>query len=203
MAEYKGFLTETDREFLRGEKEYSGENAKQMRYQRRRSIRERSRGALFDMQLLFNELSDREIEKIFHPPDDQSPGDFYRAISDTLGLVYLGSKVMDDNPEIMSPWFNQLLELGIRLAEQRRLGVDTPTLGKSAGRVSVDISIEHHHPTAVDFEAVAGKIAAGTEFEITEAELRAFVDKLGATEEFDPKAAVEAIRERTRGLGEE
>lgn len=45
-------LTQTDREFLRGKKDYSGENEKQMVYQRRRAIRDRVKASIVDLALL-------------------------------------------------------------------------------------------------------------------------------------------------------
>lgn len=62
MSNAKGCLTRTDREFLRGEKEY---DSKQALYSRRKSIRDGVRGALHDFRLLANELDDEERERIF------------------------------------------------------------------------------------------------------------------------------------------
>lgn len=64
MGDNKGFLTPADREFLRGEKDFTGKNAKQMRYQRRSSIRERTRDAFHDFSLLFKKLDESEREKV-------------------------------------------------------------------------------------------------------------------------------------------
>lgn len=57
-------LTETDRQFLKGKKEYTGENAKQMRYERRTAIRERVRQSLKDFSTLFDNLDAEEAGKI-------------------------------------------------------------------------------------------------------------------------------------------
>jgi len=61
-----GFLTEADREFIRGEREYS---SKHSRYDRRRAIRERTRRAFADMSLLYNLLDEDELAKIFSTDD--------------------------------------------------------------------------------------------------------------------------------------
>lgn len=64
MDSDKGFLTPTDREFLRGEKEY---DSKQGRYARRQAIRERIQNSLRDFVLLFEYLDSDEIVRIFGP----------------------------------------------------------------------------------------------------------------------------------------
>jgi len=91
MTDHKGFLTDTDEEFLRGEKEYTGENASQIRYQRRSAIRERARAALADFAFLCDELDADERAKIF--PDDQrtrEARDFELDLSSTIQFLYMG-----------------------------------------------------------------------------------------------------------------
>lgn len=61
MAE-NGFLTNTDKAFLRGEKEYE---TKQGRYDRRRAITERTQQAFRDFALLCDELDEHERNRIF------------------------------------------------------------------------------------------------------------------------------------------
>lgn len=65
MSDTSGFLTQTDRRFLRGEKKYTGEHAKQNRYQRRKAIAERTRKAFADFALLHAELDRHERNRIF------------------------------------------------------------------------------------------------------------------------------------------
>lgn len=60
----RGILTNTDRRFLTGDKEYTGDNAKQQRYQRRVAIRERVENGIRDLDFLARELDDVEVEKI-------------------------------------------------------------------------------------------------------------------------------------------
>jgi hypothetical protein len=79
MTDKKGFLTRTDRNYLRGGKEY---DSKQGRYDRRQSIRERTRGALRDFRLLVKQLPDEERDKIFaaEPGDKELTDDVGKAI---------------------------------------------------------------------------------------------------------------------------
>jgi hypothetical protein len=90
MAE-NGFLTERDRQFLTGEKEYTGENAKQMRYQARRAIRERTRAAFDDFALLCDVLEDQEWGKIFSgEPKSPERAKLEDDVADVIKFLYVG-----------------------------------------------------------------------------------------------------------------
>jgi hypothetical protein len=58
-------LTTEDRRWLRGEKVYDGQHAKQQRYQRRRDIRDRVYNSMLDFSILLDELDDDEWREIF------------------------------------------------------------------------------------------------------------------------------------------
>lgn len=58
-------LTTEDRRWLREEKVYDGQHAKQQRYQRRRDIRERVYNSVLDFSILLEELNDDEWREIF------------------------------------------------------------------------------------------------------------------------------------------
>jgi len=91
MPDEKGFLTETDKEFLRGEREYSGENSKQMRYQRRRAVRERTREALRDFGLLNRTLDETERDKIFAAePRSRELKDLQGDVREVIQFLYTG-----------------------------------------------------------------------------------------------------------------
>jgi len=90
MSEHKGFLTDTDKAFLRGEREYTGDNAAQMRYQRRQAIRERTRNACRDFSLLLAELDPEEVAKLFPFGDDtQDTAGVYDGMADALALFFV------------------------------------------------------------------------------------------------------------------
>jgi hypothetical protein len=171
-----GFLTERDRKFLLGEKEYTGENAKQMRYQARRAIRERARAALFDMQLLFDVLDEHELEKVFQlpqePDDVDERAEFKGALEDTLAYLYLGVGALQQQPRGWAS-FRHYVEKGVLRAESKRS--DDPHAG---AEILVDVSIEHYHPSEADVNEALEKIAEGRERELTERELRAFLQQL-------------------------
>ena len=65
----RGVLTPADREFLTGERELSDQSA----YNARVRIRNRVRNALLDFEILFNELSERDRERIFGPMQKDLP----------------------------------------------------------------------------------------------------------------------------------
>jgi hypothetical protein len=58
----RGFLTPTDREYLRGEIDYENQETDA---HRRRDIRDRTKNSIRDFKLLFRELEEQEREKIF------------------------------------------------------------------------------------------------------------------------------------------
>lgn len=66
-------LTQDQRAFLRGEKEYDGDTAPQQRWQMRERIQQRIRASLLDFRLLGDGLDSTDREKIFEPRLDESP----------------------------------------------------------------------------------------------------------------------------------
>lgn len=90
VREQNAMLTDTDREFLlAGGGYYTGENAKQMRYERRSNIRNRIRETLLDFTLLFEHLEERERAKIFEDAD----ADLDNGVRDTLALLLYSLRV--------------------------------------------------------------------------------------------------------------
>jgi hypothetical protein len=59
-SEENGFLTDVDKQFLRGEKEYE---SNQGRYDRRRAIAKRTRQAFHDFALLYEVLDEHERDR--------------------------------------------------------------------------------------------------------------------------------------------
>lgn len=112
MTAHKGFLTDADKEFLRGEKEYSGENAAQMRYQRRQAIRERTRNACRDFSLLLDELEPEEVAKIFpFGEGTQDTEDVYDGMADALALFFVSFFDREDVSEVGA---RQMIDMVVR-----------------------------------------------------------------------------------------
>jgi len=102
-------LTKTQRAFLKGEKEYTGEHAKQQRYQRREAIKERVENTLLDFKLLFETWEERGSGRLFGDrPDREETG---KGLSALLALIY--SETYDRGR------FEQLLYRGVNQAEEQ------------------------------------------------------------------------------------
>jgi len=133
MSEENGFLTDTDRKFLMGEKEYSGDNAKHLRYQRRRAIAERARQALHDFGFLFDMLNEHERNRIFDPPEEDE-SDLYQALYRTISFLYYslegnkGAKPAFMRNRSLNSTFKQILEPGVQFGEQARYPDDVTVI---------------------------------------------------------------------------
>lgn len=175
-------LTQAQREYLRGEKDYRPAAERGVRSR----IRERARGALFDLQLLFESLDEEDLRKVFQPPEGGDSGDVATAIENTLGLLYLGSLELEGAP--FAADFEQMLEIGMGRAERQRPGDHHRW---------PDVDISWQDPTNVDFDAMKEKIAKEHFTELSEMEAKAFIKYLTAAEEVDPEDIAETAE---RGL---
>lgn len=97
----RSFLTEDDREYLRGEKALSEGSE----YNRKRMIRERVENALLDFTILFNHWDDDERAKVFETQSGTWRGfedePFRAGVRDALALILYSSEVT--SPSIMGP----------------------------------------------------------------------------------------------------
>jgi hypothetical protein len=119
----RGILSQADREFLRGEKEFGWE---QSASNARGRIRERVAAAFRDFQLL-ETLEDRDREMVF---DELSPGEVAACTADLVEFVYRGVEFDADAVE-------QMVARGIYN------GAIDPPQSEHSGRVSdVAVSIE-------------------------------------------------------------
>lgn len=171
MTDSRGFLTDTDILFLRGGKQY---DSKQQRYKRRQAIRERTRQAFYDFQLLHEELDAAERNKIFDPPA-QETYDLVKAMSDTFAFIYhalegdAGSNAATRNRSFKYP-FDQVLEAGIRHGEiARQEGSDEFPFG---GRVDVTFEVDVQQLKRVDQDRVLDDLAKNFGRGLTDDELR-------------------------------
>ncbi|KOX94212.1 hypothetical protein [Halorubrum tropicale] len=173
MADAHGFLTDVDKEFLRGEKEYS---SKQGRYDRRRAIRERTREAFRDFQLLQELLDTEERDKIFDPPTEDRVG-MLNAMTDTIAFMYHaleGDAESGGSPasrSITVP-FEFILETGIRHGEVARQESINPAWGGDVD-VTIDIDLKQLHTTYR--ERVIEELARNGGRGLTDEEIRATI----------------------------
>lgn len=182
MSDENGFLTNVDKQFLRGEKEY---DSNQGRYDRRQSIAERARQAFHDFALLFDVLDKHERDRIFDIGVEDQPGKgadrvnadqinaFQDSLAATVAFLYLAleGEINDVSPPgYNNVSFKQVLEAGVSRAEiERRPGdrYDYVTDVEFAATVT--------EPAADRVERAIEKIADYRAHELSESELRALV----------------------------
>lgn len=180
MSGRKGFLTDVDKEFLRGEKEYTGENANQMRYQRRRAIREATRAAIADLAFLYEHLDDHELEKIVKPEDPDDDIELYHELRETLGFLY---KLTKATPPWGAIHFDQILEQAVSTAE------------RDMDNRFVDVRIYmNERPPEVMGRNAAEKIREERYDDMTVAEMRHFLENYHKSDQMD----IEIPREYAR-----
>lgn len=88
-------LTETEREFLRGEKEYAGEKTESNKM---RNIRERVFQSLTDFELLANELPEEDRRKIFERLSEDSESHGAEEAASVIEFLYKGFSDLTTDP---------------------------------------------------------------------------------------------------------
>ena len=88
-------LTETEREFLRGEKEYAGAKSESNKM---RNIRERVFQSLTDFELLANELPEDDRRKIFERLADESESHGADEAASVIEFLYKGLSDLTTDP---------------------------------------------------------------------------------------------------------
>ncbi|TKR27967.1 hypothetical protein [Natronomonas salsuginis] len=88
-------LTETEREFLRGEKEYAGNKTES---NKRRNIRERVFQSLTDFELLANELPEDDRRKIFERLSKESESHGADEAASVIEFLYKGFSDLTTDP---------------------------------------------------------------------------------------------------------
>ncbi|WP_331235138.1 hypothetical protein [Natronorarus salvus] len=177
MSDEYGFLTHTDRRFLIGKKEYTGENAKQQRYQRREAIAARARQAFHDFALLYDSVDEHERDRIFDVGDDVTDYDaingFHDALVDTLAFIYLslegevGSNTILHRGRSFSVPFDTILTQAVKKGEISRY--DREMLGSM---VSVEFDVDvREGADSLRTERAMDKIVRNRFNELTEEEM--------------------------------
>jgi hypothetical protein len=207
MSEENGFLTPTDRAFLRGEKEYE---AKQSRYQRREAIAARARAAFEDFALLREELDQHERNRIFDVGSKEDPprvravdrardtpsreelqkyadqveerAELREHVKDTLAFLYHS---IEGEPgevlpagQVFPVGFGGVLEGAVYDAERDRRDSGAPIAG-----IDVTFEVDVYDPK-IDYQYAAEKFARGEQNELSNRELRALLTALTSTADF-------------------
>lgn len=205
MSDEKGFLTEVDREFLTGEKEYTGKNSKQLRYQRREAIADRTRQAFHDFALLFDVLDQHERDRIFDvTPIDQGDdeyNEFRDALASTIAFLYysLEGDLERDSPKntddrlkrLTRPGFGSVLEEGLKRGETARQPRDMSTQRIGVKYDGVEV---HELGNAANLERGLRKIADSRRHELTEEEMSSIIAN------YEPGGVADIMTDKPKGF---
>jgi len=171
----EAMLTDTQRDFLRGEKRYEGENAKQQRYQMRERISRRVRDTLLDFALLYETVDEHERDRIFNVgggvTDREATRDFHSTLVDTLAFIYLSleGEIESDTHRhrAFGIPFDTVLEQAVKRGEAARYNRD---VHNSRITVEFDVELKVGHDL-LSAERAIEKIAELKFSELTEKEM--------------------------------
>jgi hypothetical protein len=181
-------LTQKDREWLTSDGEmYSGDHAKQQRYQRRKSIRDRVVASLLDFILLFERLNDDEREKIHkelrdeigirHPEDSLIGGSIPapRGITETIGFLYMFHEDVSD--------FERTVAEAIKKTHEAQEDWESaPARRVTHRQVEIDIDVEEVH---INSATIRDKIEAGETDALNDAERQWLIELLAETKQLN------------------
>lgn len=183
MSKGNGFLTGADRDFLNGEKEYTGKHAKQNRYKRREGIAKRTRAAFADFALLYDQLDESERNRIFDVGGREGMGvptperGLYADLVNTVAFLYLALEGEHDSSTTTDRWFSvpfeRVLKQGVKSAEQRRYGRRVLVV---VGDLEVDVRTTLGPQT---IQAAIDKLARQEYASLTESEMFAILFEFG------------------------
>lgn len=154
----RGFLTDTDRRFLWGLKEYAHE---QTVSDRRNKVQRRFAQGILDFEYV-PRLRDRDRERVFDKVAETEQSSLETAVSNLIELLYLG---LDKDVAALE----EMVERGIESAEN-----ETGEYGAYTGdakQVDADIDIEY----APDAEAIYEKLQNGLGQDLTNEEIGVLV----------------------------
>jgi hypothetical protein len=210
MTEANGFLTEEDRRFLRGEKEYTGEYASQNRYQRRKAIAERARKAFGDFALLHETLDRAERNRIFDVGPTEDPpvmraidkergapsregiqeyveqteerAELREHVKDTLAFLYHS---IEGEPGEVHP-ADQVFPVGFTgVLEGAVYDAERGRRESGVPVAGIDVTFEVDvYDPKIDYQYAAEKFARGEQNELSDRELRALLTALTSKSDF-------------------
>lgn len=159
----RGMLTDTDRQFMWGVKEYPHESTAS---NRRADIRERMENGLRDLFYL-TMLSDRDRERILDDLEEHGePGELRSAIASLIQFLYIG---LDADEE----WFEETLAHGIGNAENELLPDDKTYYSGASVEAGVDVEIDIKR--GFDVDEIEERLRAGRGTTLTPAEVGVLV----------------------------
>lgn len=203
-------FTKPQREFLRGEREYTGDNAKSQRYEMRERIARRVRDTLLDFALLYEYADERERNRIFNVgegiTDTAAQIELRESLVGTLAFLYRSLEGDPDSNAIYQRSFQTpfapILKQAVRKAE-----VDRQVRETFQALISVEFTVDVTNPKIVDVDHAIDKIAEMREYELSDAEARALLrvynPEGGNPDDGSYVDLAERVRERREELGVE
>lgn len=141
----RGILSPADREYLRGEREFSGDQAER---NARARIRKRVFAATFDLELLVDALSDRDRELVFGKRFDEIDG--VAAFDALVAAVAFYYRASDD--------------AGLRFEDVLTEAINVAEAGQERA-ATVDLDVTYHGLSA---DGLRRKLRTGEELSLTE-----------------------------------
>jgi hypothetical protein len=182
--EENGFLTERDKAFLQTDGDYyTGENAKNQRYETREVIAERAREAFHDFAFLYEQLDAAERDRVFDS-DESEVLELKEAIQDTIAFLYRSLEGDVDRPisrdRSFQANFNQVFEPGVKQGEEDRQPSGEQLRSQLfSGYGYIDYTpfrIEYkQNPPVPDTDAIIAKLVDQGPNEVSDGELRALI----------------------------
>jgi len=208
MSDERGFLTERDVDFLKNQGDYyTGENAKQQRYEARETIAARTRQAFRDFSLLYDTFDEHERNRVFDVGewwnDHDAMNEFSNSLVDTLAFLYRSLEGEPDSDAVYRRSFRipfkSILQQGVRKAEADR----QPREARSS-MVTVEFSVDMTPTQTIDPNHAIDKIATFRENELSDAEIRALIFNYNPGAGFPDRGygeLAERVKERRDELG--
>lgn len=173
----RGVLTPADRKFLRGESELK---SKQSRRDARLRIRNRIENAILDFSILFEELEERDLVNVFSSDSVEEKDAFQDGIVDALAFLYWGSK-----RAALYPTFESMLIEGVKAAEAKENDGDYQF---------VEVEFEVKNRGGMTPEQVLEKLQSDGINDVSDGELRAFVQYLSERGVLDSTDIIEEVQ---------
>lgn len=170
MKQKRGILTEADREFLAGRKDY---DSPQARYQRRKAIRDRTRRGIRDFTFLYEHLSGEDRRRMF---EGEEAAALEGALIDLIAFVYRAlegdighQRELRDRP--LNARFEHVLKKGVYQAELDRRAAGEED-GVVRGRPAVDFDVSFDVPDFAKWDEAATDLAENYGRKLGDGELR-------------------------------
>jgi hypothetical protein len=174
----RGILSKSDRKYLRDPDAFADEHSRAAVAGRQEAVRDRTRQALQDFEVLTKHLSEdarREIIPVSR--QDERWGDVYDGFVEMIAFIHLGVASEAELERIIAD--------GVRRAELRRGAVDNEL------QVAVDCELDVKLSPGVGLEDVADRLDAGEYDKIPAGAGIAFLKALVVAGVLDPHDALE------------